>query len=115
MIDLEFDEEDTIGSKERSRLAERLFGVNEVVEAHVGIIGELRVGIEQPEKDKIVTGGGSLHECASVGEMGGNAGITVRVLGVMTTSYVEDFWIDFYCIHGLAVMAQSRGNVVSSS
>ena len=100
MIDLELEKQNAAGREQRARFAEGLFGVDEVVETHVGIVGELSVGIEQSEKDEVVTGGGALHEGAGVGEVSGDARIVVGMFGVATAAEVEDFGIDFHGIDG---------------
>ena len=99
MIDLELEEQNAAGREQRASFAEGLFGVDEIVEAHVGIVGELSVGIEQSEKDEVVTGSGALHEGAGVGEVSGDPWIVVGMLGVAAAEG-EDFGIDFHGIDG---------------
>src|ERR1700758_2553996 len=106
MIDLKLDEHDAIWSEQRARFAEGFFGIDEVIQAHVGIVGELGVRVEQSEKDKVVARGGSLHEGASIGEVGGDAPIIVGMLRVPTSSQSEDFGVDLNGIDGPAVIAQ---------
>src|SRR6202040_2147148 len=46
MVDLKLNKYDSVRGEQRARFTERLFGIDEVVEAHVGIVGELGGGIE---------------------------------------------------------------------
>src|SRR3981081_2052761 len=46
MVDLKLNKYDSVRGEQRSRFPKGLFGIDEVVKAHVGIVGELRVGIE---------------------------------------------------------------------
>src|SRR5450759_1984468 len=115
MIDLELEEQNAVGSEQRASFAEGLFGVDEVVEAHVGIVGELGVGIEQSEKDEVVAGRGALHKGAGIGEVGGDARIVVGMLGMAAASEIENLGVDFHGIDGAGLVAQGGGNVISGA
>src|SRR6266853_230938 len=105
MIDLKLDEHDAIWSEQGAGFAEGFFGVDKVIQAHIGIVGELGVGVEQSEKDEVVARGGSLHEGASIGEVGGDVRIIVGMLGVSAPSESKDFGVDLNRIDGTAVIA----------
>src|SRR6266478_3042196 len=46
MVDLKLNKNDAVRGEQHASFAEGLFGIDEVVEAHVGVVGELSVGIE---------------------------------------------------------------------
>src|SRR6267378_7233850 len=114
LIDLELDEEDSVRRQQGARLPKRFFGVDEIVDAHVGVVGELGVGVEQSEEDEVVVRGGTLHEGAGVGEVDGDAGIVIGVLG-MAAAEAEDGWIDLDGIHGAAAVAQGARYVIAGA
>src|ERR1700694_480956 len=60
MVDLKLNKYDSVRGEQRARFTKGLFGIDEVVEAHVGIVGELSVGIEQSEKNQVVASRGAL-------------------------------------------------------
>src|SRR5580658_8718129 len=113
MIDLELDEQNSVLSKQGAGSAERFLRVNEVVEPHVGIIGKLRMRIEQSEKNEIVTRGGALHERARIGQVRGNARIIIRMLRVSAPPKLENLRIDFHRIDSATLVAQSGRNVIA--
>src|SRR4030095_1492828 len=43
------------------------------------------------------------------------AGIGIRFFRMIGSTYVNDYWIDFHCIHALCAMPQCRGNIIAAS
>src|SRR6185437_483957 len=63
---VELDKQNTVGSQMAAGLAQRLHGVNKIINAHVGVIGKLSVGVQECKQDKVVMAGGTLEESAGI-------------------------------------------------
>ena len=80
-----------------ARLPERLQGVNEVVQAHVGVIGKLGMRVQGPKNDQVVSIVRSPQKITRIREINDHFR---RIIGVFRVLIAESLYlrIDLYRI-----------------